>query len=799
VTRIFSDFVSSYPDTPIYRTAMALVRNGYAIIPVKPGTKEPDCILTSRERNKQVGHPCGVYHAITDVKIAERVFRRLTKELKREPNVGIVAHPSRLVVVDADTPEAVESLLHRWAQAEEDEGYLTRSPTVSTPGSRRGGEWRHHHGGHWYFNLPDGIELPVSPGQLQLPGGADVRWGMLMTVAPPSTRPEGAYIVHGDAPDVPGWLLHEIRAHTERKIEHTVRLSEHYANDPIIQWSIDTSWGSLLPTYGWTDTNKVDRCGCPIWEKPGGGSTGPKSATAHEGTCTVMENAEGHGALHLWTTDPPVELAGRSNVTKLQFYALMEHGGDEVAAQVALGLAPNYAELWAFGQSVKGPEPYTREDVTDSRKSPPAPDPEPMTRGNALGERHLLLVKQVADETGLPLLTTAKWVAEQTAQRRIKAGLDIIEGEAGSGSSWLPIDLDVMLTTADRDRTVTTQGALVRSDGKMAFTLGKLHQLFGQSSAGKTFSMMQAMLQQVMAGHRALYCDFEDTKETFVDRYMLDMGIDIRPYMRAGLLCYCNPSEPPGEAAMKAMIDLNFRLVVVDSLSEVVSSVNDGSMKDGVLLRRLLRRFRQLAEGGAAVVIIAHGSEKVDVPGSSLGASEIRQALTGQDVLLHVDVSFDKQKSGRSLLYIAKDRGGDTSGATDTDDTALNKVQRRLWGEMLVTATQNQQTKTWTTAIEFNPARHITADDEEQKAAERAERLIVGYLLDCPNETSQQSVMIQHLSVESKGLSVSTFRRTAKKMAKDGLVHEVGQEATGGRPSPVLRLGTKAYLDEEEA
>jgi hypothetical protein len=26
-----------------------------------------------------------------------------------------------------------------------------------------------------------------------------------------------------------------------------------------------------------------------------------------------------------------------------------------------------------------------------------------------------------------------------------------------------------------------------------------------------------------------------------------------------------------------------------------------------------------------------------------------------------------------------------------------------------------------------------------------------------------------------------------------------GQEATGGRPSPVLRLGTKAYLDEEEA
>ena len=168
---------------------------------------------------------------------------------------------------------------------------------------------------------------------------------------------------------------------------------------------------------------------------------------------------------------------------------------------------------------------------------------------------------------------------------------------------------------------------------------------------------------------------------------------------------------------MAPLIAMGFRLVVVDSLSEVVAATADGSMKDGVLLRRIMRLFRKLAEAGAAVVLIAHGSEKVDVPGSSLGASEIRQALTGQDVLLHIDKSFDRKKAGRSLIYIAKDRGGDSSADTDTDDKALNKVQRRLWEAMVVTPHPPDEllgTTTWTTAIEIEPAKHTETEAKER-------------------------------------------------------------------------------------
>ena len=153
--------------------------NGQSNSGQKPGGKTPLCTLTAREL-KAAGprHGCGVHHAITDPVVARRVFTRMGKT--DTLNIGIVAHPSRLVVVDVDTPEAVESFLSRWAQAEEDERYLVHSPTVRTPGTVDG---KHHDGGHYYFALPDGIELPSTPGQLTLAGGGDVRWGAMMTVA----------------------------------------------------------------------------------------------------------------------------------------------------------------------------------------------------------------------------------------------------------------------------------------------------------------------------------------------------------------------------------------------------------------------------------------------------------------------------------------------------------------------------------------------------------------------------------------------------------------------------------------
>jgi hypothetical protein len=190
-TRPFAD-IFCYWDAqpPMSRIAITAVRAGWAVIPVFPSDKRPMCTLTARERNRIAPHPsnsslCGAGHAIIKDKVAERVFKRLEADYPGL-NIGIVARPSGVVVVDADVPAAVDSFRQDWATTTHDEGYLTFGSTVTTPGAKnRNGEMKHHNGGHWYFWLPPGLELPTDCQQLSGPGGYDVRWGDVYTVARP--------------------------------------------------------------------------------------------------------------------------------------------------------------------------------------------------------------------------------------------------------------------------------------------------------------------------------------------------------------------------------------------------------------------------------------------------------------------------------------------------------------------------------------------------------------------------------------------------------------------------------------
>lgn len=806
-SRIFSDYFTTWHEgMAMSRTAMAAVRAGYGVVPVRPGGKIPLCTLTAHQRARDKGHACGVAHVITDDATAKRVFDRLAAELGTEPNIGIVAAPSRLVVVDADTPEAVESFLEQWAQAVNDSRYLRHSPTVSTPGSLVDGEWRHHDGGHWYFDVPAGITLPEYPTQMRGADGFEVRWGNQMTVAPPSTRPEGPYIVNGDALEIPAWLLAEIQGQGARRAAHIRDLTDRFVNDNVVAWSLRQDWGELLTADGWDDTTKLDTCGCPIFEKPGGGTSSRKSATAHDAHCSapIYANVEGHGALHLWTDDPPEPLAtwmtatGKRTLTLFEYVTLCRYAGDETAARIGEGIDPDFEVLWdRLDHQDKAQDPYTSEagpedHKTDEQAADQGEQP-PKDSDKDPADRHPLstLAERLSERTGVSLEQARTAVGNEWVRREAKVVLDGYLGtEAGAGSSWMPRGVEQMKAALHRDRAERLEGILERSDGATLFPIGKLHELFGQSSAGKTLLMMIAMLQQVCAGHRVLYCDFEDTLETFIDRYAVDLGIDIEPYIDAGLLCYANPSEPPTD--LSPLMAMNFRLVVVDSLSEVVAAVNDGSLKDGSLIKRLMGNLRKLATSGAAVVVIAHGSEKVDVPASSLGASEIRQSLTGQDVLLLERKPFDARTAGHSLIYIAKDRGSHAGGDSDINDRAANKVQRRLWGMMTVTPTPPDELlgrPRWYTTIEVEPTKHADIDPPKEREIDRAERLVIAYLRDRKDESAEQVNLTDDLADEHS-LNERTIRRAVRRLVEDGMAHEIAQHtSTGGRPSPVIKLG----------
>src|SRR5688572_18666391 len=99
VARRFSElFGVSRANANLPAIAMAACKEGYAVLPVAPGTKKPMCTLTPTARRRAdkdaalaaqeagharwqgVRHTCGVHHAITDPNEANRVFRRLLLE-----------------------------------------------------------------------------------------------------------------------------------------------------------------------------------------------------------------------------------------------------------------------------------------------------------------------------------------------------------------------------------------------------------------------------------------------------------------------------------------------------------------------------------------------------------------------------------------------------------------------------------------------------------------------------------------------------------------------------------------------
>ncbi|MCX5119234.1 AAA family ATPase [Micromonospora sp. NBC_00362] len=391
--------------TNIVRNA---VRQGFAIVPIAPGQKVPICTLTARQAKaadreakdaaREAGergwerkqHECGIAHALTDPAIATRVISRMVKE--RGPiNIGVEVGRSRMVMVDADTAEQVAGFLADWSE-QSGHDLTGRRPTVTTPGKvmvAADGEqrWVHKDGGHFWFTIPEGIDLAALPGQgtLRADSGWVAVWRDHQALVPPSVRAEGAYAITGQVEPAPEWLLDRIQLHAHSYAERKARQAERirHEGDPIDLWSATTPWSDLLDPDGWTDTGLPDRCGCPIWTRPGD-SSHYKSATAHELGCTHFDTDSGHGPLHLWTDNPPEFLAdavatyGRRTITKLQYIAWRDHEGHQGAAMSALDLGA------IGGDSVSGAELEAMLD--DLERTTSSPEPSAPVDVDPLGE-----------------------------------------------------------------------------------------------------------------------------------------------------------------------------------------------------------------------------------------------------------------------------------------------------------------------------------------------------------------------------------------------------------------------------
>lgn len=398
----FGQIVGAVPEGDISwnaKVAKALIREGLAVVIIDPDKKKATCTLNSREKKAadieaqnqakekgspnwdKVRHDCGIKHAITEEKILTRT--RVKALLSNGANLAVApgAGSRRILIVDVDTEEEKRAFLDDWTARAANNGMTAggvpdHTPlTVASPGvmdTSVNGEpvWVHKNGGHFWFDVPDDVELPESPGKLtwctchgtrQPKSGCRRAWaayyGSGYVLVPPSVRPEGPYRLTGSVLEAPEWLTDLIRgARTDERPERADGALSvmDLPDDPIDRWSAEHSWHEILTEDGFTP-HAHDNCGCPTFTRPGS-PTHDKSVTGHEFGCTKYNTDNGHGPLRIWS-----DAMGSGTMSKLSYIAKYRYDDDMGAAMRALNIDSAHSgddDFFTLGEVPKGSAPH---------------------------------------------------------------------------------------------------------------------------------------------------------------------------------------------------------------------------------------------------------------------------------------------------------------------------------------------------------------------------------------------------------------------------------------------------------
>lgn len=626
---LFKATLGDFPEGDIeFNTlaAKAMVRAGLAVLLIEPGGKKPLCTLTTRQAATadnaaqkeareggtvhwdKVRHPCGVYHAITDIKELSKAH--VKAHLENGANLAVVPgqSPTRVIVVDLDTREERRGFLEDWAAA--DPNVDTDNPppmTVTSPGvltaelPDQSPVWIHKDGGHFWFTLPEGAELPEYPGKLKGASGWTVYYGSGYVLVPPSVRPEGPYRLTGATVEAPAWLLDAIRAGgtTGSAEDLRERIRNGEGDTGIDEWSARTPWADLCGAYGYRPTGQLDSCGCPTWTRPGSPAHA-KSATTHEVGCPQYITDSGHGPIHAWSD--ALEWGGKKTVTKLTFLAHEGHDGSMSAAMASIGVAPAVA---------------VRDDLDFLLD-----EDEPVGEG--------------------------------------ESGPKAEEGEV-EPDSWTPRDLAALLAG---DLPVLEPTLLPRSDGRALFYAGKVHSLHGESESGKSLVLMGEAARLMKAGEDVLWITFDSDEEEDVGR-ALRFGATAEEIVKH--LTYIRPevapaSSPQTIASFKSMLAKQYTLAVIDGVVDAMGLITGGQKGDpnevfSLFFRVLPKRIANRT--GAATVMVDHVPKDAESRGRfAIGAQAKMAAITGAAYVCEPDKDGAPIGGGVGavVLRVGKDR-----------------------------------------------------------------------------------------------------------------------------------------------
>lgn len=461
----------------------------------------------------------------------------------------------------------------------------------------------------------------------------------------------------------------------------------------------------------------------PFWERNAGLVIRTLALATHD-----EDGAEQREREAIYTTKRRLREGGEAT----GFTRLAEYIGEE-SVQIVERLVRDAEAVAGFVPDVAGDvpgwqPPWARQwegltiELDDS-----APAPAFVESGDASEPRSLgaLLPDHGAEEIG------EAGAEEDAIPEDSREDLDPLDARP---SSWSPVDLEPYLTGK---LTVPDPEVCRRNDGACLMYRGRVNMLFGSSESAKSWIAMAICLQEIEAGGRALYLDFEDEPVQTLNRLrLLGAGDDD---LRAQF-SYIRPEGPladmqrnkwgkdqptkSGEFAQDqfdmALQSLDPDIIVADGMTALYGlhglDANDAVSTDVITswLKRLTRN------GRSTVIIIDHqakSAEKGSMPigsqhkvamvqGTLLQVWPIKQPMPGDvgemelvvlkdrpgQVRAHSQktggrgkaqvagvVTLDSRIEGRSSLVITPPRRTPTGGGTlNADGEDVNDVERRV-------------------------------------------------------------------------------------------------------------------------
>jgi hypothetical protein len=192
-----------------------------------------------------------------------------------------------------------------------------------------------------------------------------------------------------------------------------------------------------------------------------------------------------------------------------------------------------------------------------------------------------------------------------------------------------------------------------------------VHSIAGEPGLGKSWLGLAIAAEAIHREQRVIFIDFEDGPVTAVTR-LAALGV---PPSATTLLTYLRPVGRLDAADMSwltALIaDHHVALVVIDSVPEALAlhGLDENSSMD--ISAWFQQIPRPLARAGATVLVVDHVTKATEGRGRwARGSGAKLAAIDGAAYILEPTEPFSRERSGHSVLRVAKDRHGAVGGAS---------------------------------------------------------------------------------------------------------------------------------------